>query len=370
VNHRIAIPLLLATCWALAAEDQPVPPPPPAADPTAPVPPPPPTADPTVTTPRAEAPPAPVRTPPAGAPRGNRAAAAAGRAAQERPDPLSLRAQLDAGYDSNVLREDSSTPTATETSGPAIGAELHGTWRAVREPKAQLNLIGDVRYNTYPDESDADLGRVGVAAFGLLRMGWVVDPGAVVGVNRQWIDGEGIATILRGTVTATRLNRERDHFDTLSLDFYDVSYDDNDAASGVLSDLLWRHWWLPEAGNARKRVEVTLMAGRYSAEAEVESYTTVKPGVGARYRLGDWDDTAGIWDLSGSANLEWRRYDEATAGSDEERQLIWQAGAAADRWFTSWLAAGPFISFSLRDSNRDGRDYDRVQVGARLIADW
>lgn len=373
MKRPIAIPLILALCCSAVAEDVLVPPPPPTADPTAPVPPPPPTTDPTPPpTVDATAPPsvAPTADAAAAKPKGNRVAAAAGQtAAQDRSKALTLRLELDAGYDSNVLREDSATPTATDTSGTAVGGEIRGTWRAIREPKGQLNVIGDLRYNAYPDESSADLGRASVAVFGLLRFG-VIDPGMVLAINRQWIDGEGVATILRGTLTATRLSNSRSHFDSLSLDIYNVAYDDNDPASGVLSDLLWRHWWMPEAGNARRRVETTLLGGLYNAQAGDESYSTIKPGVGVLYRLGERDDVMGIWDLNAQTSVDFRSYEDGVAGQSAERQTTWQIGLVADRWFGSWLAVGPFITYSIRASTRDGQDYDRVQVGARLIADW
>jgi len=369
VTPRTTIPLILALCCAAAAEDRVVPPPPPTADPTTPLPPVVPTADatapaPVAPTPAGDAPPRPLR----GV--GDRAAAAAGRAAaQERAKSLSLRVELDAGYDSNVLREDTSTPTSTDTEGLAIGGELHGTWRAIREQRGQLNLIGDLRYSNYPDESSADLARASVAAFGLLRFGFI-DPGVVIGVNRQWIDEEGAAIILRGTLTATRLSPARSHFVALSFDAYRVDYDDNDDASGVLTDLLLRHWWMPEAGNARRRIEATVMAGIYSAEADVESYATIKPGLAVLYRVGESGAAIGVWDLHAQTTLEFRSYDEGSVGEAAERQTIWDVGVAAERWFGTWLSAGPFISYSIRESNRDDRDYDRVQVGARLIASW
>jgi hypothetical protein len=368
VNNRLTIPLVLALCSAIVAEDQPVvPPPPPTADPTAPAPPAPPDAgvSPGSGTAPAEEPGA--ATTPRVA-RGDRAAAAAGRAvAQTRAKPLSLRLELDGGYDSNILREDTTTPTATDSEGFALGAELRGTWRAIRNQQGQVNLIAEARYNNYPDESRADLGRIGGAVFGLLRTG-VIDPGVVVGANRQWIDGEGIATILRGTLTATRLGAGRSHFDSLSLDVYGVDYDDNDEATGVFTDLLWRHWWMPEAGNAKRRVEFSLLGGIYSAEAEAESYLALKPGVALLWRMGDQE--SGVWDANAWTWVELRSYDDGLPDEDAEEQTQWQIGGSLDRWFGSWFAIGPFVSYTLRESTRDGRDYDRIQVGVRALAEW
>lgn len=370
MNTRIAIPLVLALCSVVVAEDKTVPPPPPTTDPTAPAPPAPPSAEapvaPTTNNDQPAKEPASATAPAAA--RGDRAAAAAARAvAQDRAKPVSLRLELDGGYDSNILREDTTSPTATDSEGFSLGAEVRGTWRAIRNQQGQLNVIAEARYNNYPDESRADLGRIGGAVFGLLRTG-VVDPGAVVGVNRQWIDGEGVATILRGTLTATHLTAGRSHFDSLSLDAYDIDYDDNDAATGVFTDLLWRHWWMPEAGNAKRRVEFSLLGGIYSADADDESYLTFKPGAALLYRLGDHD--AGIWDVNAWTALELRSYDEGIAGEDAEEQTQWQIGGSLDRWFGSWFAIGPFVTYTLRESTRDGRDYDRIQVGVRALADW
>jgi hypothetical protein len=285
-------------------------------------------------------------------------------------NPLTLRFSLEAGYDSNVLREDAVTPTATNTSGPAISGELYGTWRAIRNTSAQLNIIGDIRYSAYPDESQANVGRAGLAAFGLLRLG-VIDPGMIIGVNRQWIDDEGLATIARGTVVLSRLHPERQHFDSLSFDFYNVDYDDNEPASGILADVLWRHWWMPEPGNARRRWEFSLLAGIYDADAKFESYTMVRPSIAALYRIGEQNTTIGLWDVSGSLHYEWRQFDEFSAGQPAEEQDLFQVGVAGERWFGgNMFSAGPFLTYSLRESNMSGHDYDRVQVGLRVRADW
>jgi hypothetical protein len=379
VKIFVLVPTLFTVLMSLSAEDQPItppisPPPPPTADPTVvPPPPPAPSADEAATGKPTTVSGAPTTTTAAtaatttGKARGNRAAAAAGRG-QASEQAVSLRLTVDAGYDSNVLREDSNTPTATNTSGPSLGGELYGTWRAIRAAGGQLNVIGDMRYNAYPDESQADLGRAGVAAFGLLRFG-VVDPGAVVGVSRQWLDDEGLATIWRATAIVSRLHPVREHFDSLSFDFYNVDYDDNEPASGVLSDALWRHWWMPEAGNARRRIEMTVALGVYKADAEVESYSMFKPGLSALYRVGDNATAVGIWDMTAQTSYEWRDYD-ATSGATSEKQHLFQIGGGADRWFGEMLAAGLFVTYSIRESNQVGNDYDRVQVGVRLRADW
>jgi hypothetical protein len=375
VIKHLLVPALILLISPAFAEEKPVPPPPPVIDPTVPappVPPPPPTGEASAAAAPEVQPAAPTPSPTTDAKPvvGDRVAAAAGRAAAaEKAKAVSLRLELDGGYDTNVLREDSNTPTATDTEGWALGGEVKGTWRAIRDLKGQLNIIGDARYNSYPDESTADLGRVGIAAFGLLRLGGI-DPGAVIGANRQWIDGEGVATILRGSALVTRLSPGRAHFDSVSVDFYNVDYDDNEDASGVLGDVLWRHWWMPEAGNAKRRVELTLMAGIYSADVDTETYSTIKPGVAVVWRAGERENPLGIWDLQGLTSYDYRRYEDGEVGEDAERQSTWQISATADRWIGSWLSVGPFISYSLRDSTRDGRDYDRVQVGARLIADW
>ena len=112
------------------------------------------------------------------------------------------------------------------------------------------------------------------------------------------------------------------------------------------------------------------MAGISAADADMESYATIKPGLGLLCRVGAREESLGVWDLHAQTTYEYRSYEEGVPGDSEERQNIWEIGVAAERWFGSWLAAGPFLSYSIRESTRDARDYDRVQVGARVIADW
>ena len=79
----------------------------------------------------------------------------------------------------------------------------------------------------------------------------------------------------------------------------------------------------------------------------------------------------GLWDLNGNLNYEWRAYDSSFAGQLEEEQDLFQIGVGGDRWFGGNIfSAGPFLTYSLRESNLVGNDYDRVQVGLRLRADW
>ena len=370
----LVIPLLLLV-GVVNAEDKPAPtpPPPPLADPTAPVPPPPPVAD-----PNAPAPPVPIEatTSPrrtgagTGAPaRGNRAAGHAGQAGNDEPPRFVLRAEFDAGWDSNVLREAGTSTAATDTAGVTLGGELRGTWRALRTSEGQLSVIADLRYNAYPDEATADLARAGMAIYGQMHFS-LVDPSVVAAASRQWLDGDGLATLYRGTVAASHITEGKEHLDTLGIDVYRINFDDNTPATGTLMMANLRHWWLLEAGNSRKRVELMLNVGLYDANADVESYTTLRPALSVFYRLGDREPLAGTYDLAASVGLELRAYDAPSTGGDGEDQTIIQASASADRWWSSWLATGLFGGYAQRDSSLAGRDYQRVQAGIRLIATW
>jgi hypothetical protein len=191
----------------------------------------------------------------------------------------------------------------------------------------------------------------------------------VLGVNRLFLDGAGVATVGRFSLTATHFDDERRGADTLVADLQPVHYDQDRDASGALYDLSYRHWWLLQPGVARRRIEASLTGGAFSANASFESYRTITPGLAIKERF---DDTAlgGPLDAALDTRVEFRRYDDGLAGSSAERQVIWSLGLTADRWLNEWLAVGAYGTFTLRDSNLDGRDYRRFQAGARLLAAW
>lgn len=360
----LRLSVTLALLARAAAEDAPVPPPPPVADPTAPA----------VNAPVAPtANPAPAKpgspTPAGGASRGNRTAALAGAASAETQPAVSVRLELTGGYDSNIVLETVNDALDTGLDGLALGANVRGTWRAVRSSTAQLNVIADVRLAAYPEADEANLLRSSVAAFGQLHWG-AIDPNALVSAERLWLDGEGLATVARGVIGAARTAADRRSLDALNLEAAWIDLDDNEGASGVLVDLAYRHWFVLDGDNPRRRIEAMLTVGKYLADLDHESFTLVKPTLGVTWRMGDRQPVAGTWDLNANASLELRWYDEGLGGTEAEGQDLWSIGLGADRWWSSWLTTGAYAAYVLRNSSLVGRDYARTQVGVRLGATW
>jgi hypothetical protein len=184
------------------------------------------------------------------------------------------------------------------------------------------------------------------------------------------MDGEGLATVVRGALGAAHQAGDHRSLDALNLEAAWVDLDDNDGASGVLVDAAYRHWIKLGGEQQRRRIELMLTVGKYLADLDSESFVLVKPTVGIVYRLGDGQPVDGTWDLGAQASLELRWYDEGAAGGEAEGQDLWSLGLGADRWWSSWLTTGAYAAYVLRNSNLDGRDYARSQVGVRLGATW
>ena len=257
----------------------------------------------------------------------------------------------------------------TGRDGLALGANVRGIWRAVRSPTAQLNVIGDVRYAAYPEVSEANLLRTSVAAYGQLHWG-AIDPNALVSAERMWLDGDGLATVLRGVIGAARQATDRTSIDALNLEAAWIDLDKNDGASGVLVDVAYRHWFLLDGDHPRRRIEAMLTAGKYLADLDQESFALVKPTVGFIWRFGERRPVDGTWDVNANASLELRWFDEGATGTKAEGQDLWSVAGGADRWWSSWLTTGAYAGYVLRNSNINGRDYARTQVGVRLGATW
>ena len=245
---------------------------------------------------------------------------------------------------------------------------MRATYHALNDPKGSLvNVIGDVRYDDYPSVNSANYLRGGLAAVGQTHFA-AFDPGMVLSVNRLYIGDAGVATIGRISATATRIDQARQNVDSLIIDCQPVHYDNDHPDSGVLYDLLWRHWWLFTPGDAHRRIEISLGAGDFAANASTSSYRSVTPGLGIRERVERMPLIGGVVDAALGSQLEVRRYDDAYAGFPDERQLIWSVSASADRWLSQpdWafsLAVGLYGIYTSRDSNIDGRSYRRFQEG-------
>ncbi len=300
---------------------------------------------------------------------GNRAAVAAGGGTAEKSREFGLFGQVAYGYDSNILREDTLNPDPSGKEGQAYSFEGRGLWRVLRNEDARLNLIADVKFNGYEPHADARTLRFGGAAVGQLHTEYV-DPGLLVSYNRLLFDDRGAATLSRGALSLTHIDESRRHADTLFLDVQLLRYDNFHDQSGDLYDTTFRHWHLFEPNNSHKRIEVTFTGGYFDAQIRPESYWSISPGIAFAYRFGAQRADEGTYDLNLGIQWETRAYSGAASGQSQERQDIWATSAAVDRWFCRYLSGGVYGLLSERFSNIVGRDYDRIQVGARLTATW
>jgi hypothetical protein len=275
------------------------------------------------------------------------------------------RLVLAGGYDSNALLLDDTNPVVSDLDGAALSAGGMLSWRPLRGNDTIATIAASAEHDSHPDQDEGDQLRAGVLGTYARRLGrWL--PGATLGAHRYWLDGEAAATAVAASLSA---NRPSSGWAALpALEYTHVDYDDLANVSGDLIALHYRHWLLPVPGDAKRRLEAGLRIGAYAADADFESYTTVKPTLGVRWHLGP-SRAAGGWDLAASAAYENRTYAEPVPGTgDEEVDHFLSLGGEADRWLTAWLAVGAYARAANRASNYLGRDYDRVQVGLRLTA--
>jgi hypothetical protein len=286
--------------------------------------------------------------------------------------PWTVAATLDGGYDSNILIESSDAPARTDTSGAAWTADLKASYRFLDEEdrKAAAQLLA--AYSGYPEQSEADLARVGLGANGSMaldtRFGRV-DVGAVVVGHRVWLEARPAATIGSLAVHASHLANGVVDIATLGLQAAD--YDQDDGAAGVLGEASWRRWWMPSSTpTVRKRIEAGLRLAHLAADEDSETYAAAGPSVGALWRFGGDETLLGTWDVTGRATAEWRWYRDGVAGAEAERSTTVAMRAGAQAWLAQGLTAGPYLAYSHRLSDRDQRDYQRVQAGLRIEAIW
>lgn len=274
---------------------------------------------------------------------------------------------LGGGYDSNALLLEEANDPIDRLSGSSFSGTLTAGWRALRSNDHHLTVAGTIQHEQFPDQEQADLWRYG----GLVTYGTVWGPfipGATAGVNRYILDGEGTATSYAGSLSLNRATRSWASLPAIEV--LHLDYDEFTTATGTLIAGYYRHWFMLEPGNPRRRIELGLRAGTYTADAETESYLTIRPTATILWRIGSPRST-GCWELAARAGYEYRAYDEIAGGqSEEEVSHAIGAGIDADRWFNRWLSAGGYLRGSLRESNIPSRDYDRGQIGLRLTASY
>jgi len=299
-----------------------------------------------------------------------RRARRAGVVRDDAPGPFGASIALSGGYDSNiVLLDDEAIATLdTEEDGAAIGIDVKGVWRAVNRPDARLNVTLDGELDEYPDQDDRQLARFGVIVSGLTKWNGGWSPGGSIGAHRYLLDGEDAADVFTATATCSRISA--DWVAIPAVEVYAIEYDELDEASGVLAAARYRHWFLLQPNDSRKRIEAGLRAGAYEADSDAWSYVTVRPELGVSYRIGA-KPQLGTWDLNLRGHLDWREYgDGEVAGDEIGTELLTNIGADVAYWTCRWSALGLYVEYTVRDSDRVDRDYDRWQAGGRISAAW
>lgn len=288
-------------------------------------------------------------------------------AAAPRPARFGFNVSLGAGYDSNILLENTDTPTATDENGLALFGEVRGQLRLVDGPRGRLAIFGAAEVNDYPDVSEAQLIRYGG---GLTAGGHVggFDPGLVASYNRFLIDQEFAANAVNVNGYAAKVFES--NVAVLGVGAQYVDYAENEDITGTLYDASYRHWFLLEPNRVNRRVELGIKIGTNDTDNEDFAYTVVTPTVAGLYRIGDSKPVFGTQDLSAKVQYEMRSYSDPEAGGDAERQKLLTAAAGYDYFLTTWLSLGGYGSFSKRASTEEANRYDRFQTGFRLNATW
>lgn len=281
---------------------------------------------------------------------------------------LGFGVTVGAGYDSNILLENSSTPQATDAKGLALTGEVRAQVKLVDQPKRRLGVFGSAEVDDYPSEPTAQLFRWGLGFTAGATIGGF-DPGIVVGYNRFTIDHEGEAQAFNVNAYVAKVFER--NVSIFALDSQYVDYFNNQPATGTLYDAAYRHWFLLQPGKINQRIELGIKAGKNFTTDADQSYATVTPWLGAFYRIGD-KPAFGTQDLAARLSYEMRKYPDPSTntGNDAQNQKNLALTASYDYWLRSWVSAGGYFAYSERYSNIDIYDYNRVQVGVRLTGTW
>jgi hypothetical protein len=280
--------------------------------------------------------------------------------------PFTIGVQLSSGYDSNILLENSDTPTATNAKGLAVTGEVRGNVRIVDNARGRLGAFASFEADGYPGNSQANLMRYGGGLTASTSVGGF-DPGLVVGYNRFFIDSDLAATALNINAYVAKVFESQ--VAVLGAASQYVDYADNEPITGTLYDVSYRHWFLLEPKRIWRRIELAIKAGKNRTQADDEAYTVLTPAVAGLYRFGAVPE-AGTQDLSARLQYEMRRYPDPSAGGSGEDQKQFSVTAGYDYWLATWVSAGLYAGYSKRSSTEEANRYDRKQGGLRLTATW
>lgn len=285
--------------------------------------------------------------------------------AANKRDPLPRwagRLVLGAGYDSNALLLEDVNAVVTDLGGATLWADAQVRLRILNDRDHRLEVALSAEYD-WSTNDEARQMRIGGNAIWARRVGaWL--PGAAIGAYQYSIDNEKAASVISGSFS---MNRPAPTWAALpSIEVLVIDYPDAEPASATQVALNYRHWFIPQASNPRTRWEAGLRIGTNQAEADYESYLTIKPSV--TYRLHPTgSEELERWDFASTLGFEYRAYDEGTT-TKAERNSSGLLSIEGDRRLNSWLSTGAFVALSGRDSNIDTRDYNRFQIGLRASA--
>lgn len=288
-------------------------------------------------------------------------------AAAPRPARFGFSVSIGAGYDSNILLENSDIPTATDEKGASLFGEVRGQLRLVDSPRGRLGIFGGAEINDYPGVSEAQLIRYGGGLTAGSHVG-SFDPGLVASYNRFLIDQEVAASAVNVNGYVAKVFES--NVAVLGVGAQYVDYVDNEDITGTLYDVSYRHWFLLEPNRVNRRVELGIKVGKNRTDNEDSAYAVVTPSAGALYRIGDAKAAFGTQDLSARLQYEIRQYPDPEAGGDAERQKLLTLSTGYDYFLTSWMSLGAYGSYSKRASTEEVNRYDRFQTGLRLSATW
>jgi hypothetical protein len=288
-----------------------------------------------------------------------------------KPRAFGLQAELNAGYDSNVLLDPSQDPKATNTASSVFSGTLKGTWRAINEGRNRLSLIAIAGIDDYPEFSQSQLIRLGGYATGQTHVGRF-DPALILGGHRFLLDRKPAATLLTGEARVSQLTPHELMMGSLTTQY--LNYDHQHEETGFLIAGGVRYWYMFTANDPRTRLEFAMRVGQYNARRSDQTYGTLEPS--ARFALHlpgrTWLHSIGEdFSLSGDAEVRYYHAVPAgTTGGPREIRRIYTVQSAFDIWLWRYLAVGPYVAYNTRVSNIPLTGYDRTQVGARLIANW
>lgn len=286
------------------------------------------------------------------------------------PAALSATLLLDAGYDSNVLLlpDTSSGAGATRDGSPSAALEGRVDWRAWQDRRGFVKLGGLARQDRYHEtliDSNSHYGGNLIASY--MNAERTLIPALALSGNRYLLDGDAVADDAFGRLSLAR--RGLSHVDVLSIDAHRILYapDALDERSGILWAGQLRHWFLVEDHQPSRRLELGLRVGRYVAHEDWQTYLTLRPDLSFTWRWGEGSD-AGNWRLTAESGVDWRQYQVVAPGETEREQLLqWDNQAQLAYGLAAASSLGPYVGFTRRLDNLDGRTYNRWLAGIRLL---